>query len=211
MVKRKNLGWITKRKRDFFYRRAKAEGYRSRAAYKLLQANKSHRFIKPGNLVVDLGCAPGGWLQVASRLVGVKGKVLGVDVKEVKPLQLPNVQFLREDVLDENLPKKIMGLMGGRVDVVLSDLAPSVSGVWEVDHARQLDLASSALNIAKSVLKDKGTFFVKVFDGPYLKEFIDEMKKHFCRVKILKPKASRAESAELYLLGCGFKGLKQSP
>lgn len=199
------MSWIEKRKKDYFYRKAKVEGYRSRAAYKLLQANKSYRFIKPRNSVVDLGCAPGGWLQVASKLVGFKGKVLGVDLKPIKPLNLPNVQFLQGDVSDESLPKKIISLIGGKLDVVLSDLSPSISGVWEVDHARQIDLAASALSIAKSTLKDGGSFFVKVFDGPYLKEFIAEMKKHFHEVKILKPKASRAESTELYLLGKGFK------
>ncbi len=199
------MSWIEKRKKDYFYRKAKVEGYRSRAAYKLLQANKSYRFIKPRNRVVDLGCAPGGWLQVASKLVGSKGKVLGVDLKPIKPLNLPNVQFLQGDVSDESLPKKIISLIGGKLDVVLSDLSPSISGVWEVDHARQIDLAASALSIAKLTLKDGGSFFVKVFDGPYLKEFIAEMKKHFHEVKILKPKASRAESAELYLLGKGFK------
>ena len=204
-MKLKPLTWIEKRKKDFFHKKAKIEGYRSRAAYKLLQANQSHHFIKQGDYVIDLGCAPGGWLQVTSKLVGLKGKVLGVDLKPIKPLNLPNVQFLVGDVSNKEPPKKILDLMGGKVDVVLSDLSPKISGVWELDHARQIDLANSALNIAKLTLKKGGFFFVKVFDGPYLKEFIDKMKKDFFEVKILKPKASRPESAELYLLGKKFK------
>lgn len=199
------MSWIEKRKRDFFYKKAKVEGYRSRAAYKLLQANKSYRFIRPGNRVVDLGCAPGGWLQVVSKLVGFRGKVLGIDLKQIKPLNLPNVQFLQENVLNKSLPKKIISLIGGEPDVILSDLSPSISGIWELDHARQIDLAASALSLARSILRNGGSFFVKIFDGPYLKDFIAEMKKCFHEVRILKPKASRAESAELYLLGKGFK------
>ena len=180
------------------------EGYRSRAAYKLLQANKSYGFIKLGDFVVDLGCAPGGWLQVTSKLVGLKGKVLGVDIKPIQPINLPNVSFLKIDVLNKELPKKILSIFGRRVDVVLSDLSPNLLGVWDVDHARQIDLAKTAFSITKQTLKNDGTFFVKVFDGSYLKEFISEIKPFFKEVKILKPKASRPESAELYILGRGF-------
>ncbi|MCX8176487.1 MAG: RlmE family RNA methyltransferase [Candidatus Bathyarchaeota archaeon] len=200
------MSWFERRKRDFFYKKSKLEGYRSRAAYKLLQADKIYHFIKPGDTVADLGCAPGGWLQVAGRLVGLRGKVFGVDVKPVKPLNMKNVKFLLDDVSNPKLPEKLLKLAGKNFDVVLSDLSPNLTGVWEVDHARQIDLAEKAYKVACLILKNNGTFFTKVFDGPYLKDFIREVKKQFKDIKILKPKASKPESAELYILAKGFNG-----
>ncbi|MGP3667231.1 MAG: RlmE family RNA methyltransferase [Candidatus Bathyarchaeota archaeon] len=200
------MSWLERRKRDFFYKKSKLEGYRSRAAYKLLQANKSYHFIKPGDVVADLGCAPGGWLQVAVKVVGLKGRVFGVDVKPIKPLNMENIKFLLDDVSNPELPEKLLKLAGKNFDVVLSDLSPNLTGIWEVDHARQIDLAEKAYKIAYLILKNNGTFFTKVFDGPYLKDFIHKVKKNFKDVKILKPKASRPESAELYILAKGFSG-----
>jgi len=200
------LRWLEKRRKDFFYKKSKIEGYRSRAAYKLLQANKSYHFIKPGSIIADLGCAPGGWLQVAGKLVGLRGKVFGVDIKPIKPLDVKNIEFVLDDVSNPKLPEKLLKLAGKNFDVVLSDLSPNLTGIWDVDHARQIDLAEKAYKIACSTLKPNGIFFTKVFDGPYLKDFIRKVKEHFKDVKILKPKASRPESAELYILARGFNG-----
>ncbi|MEM3737365.1 MAG: RlmE family RNA methyltransferase [Candidatus Bathyarchaeia archaeon] len=199
--------WFEERKRDYFYRKAKEEGYPSRAAYKLIQANRRFRFLKRGDVVVDLGCAPGGWLQVSAKIIGPDGVALGVDVRGIdQKLMSRGVVFMEGDILDPELPEKITDRLGRRPDVILCDASPNVSGVWEVDHARQIHLARAALSIAKLTLKESGRFFVKVFDGPLLKEYIGEVKQHFRDLRLLKPEASRAKSSELYLLGLGFRG-----
>lgn len=200
--------WLKRRKKDFYYRRAKEEGYRSRAAYKLLEAVKKHRFMKMGDIVVDLGAAPGGWLQASSEVVGRSGYVLGVDIKPIEPLPLSNVKTILGDITSLETLKKIEEALPRKADVVLSDVSPSVSGVWEVDHARQMDLAQHSLRIATSILRPAGNFFVKVFEGDLLKGFVDQLKECFVKVIILKPKASRARSSELYVLGLSFKGVK---
>ena len=194
--------WIQKRRRDFFHREARREGYRSRAAYKLIQATQTYKIIKPGDAVLDLGSAPGGWLQAASKLVG-PGKVLGVDIQPIQPLKEDNVHFIIGDVTDPELVNTLLETFNGKVDVVISDLSQNIIGVWEVDHARQIDLAQYALKISKLILKEGGIFFTKVFDGPYLKEFTSQVKTCF-DVKNVKPKASRKESSELYILATKF-------
>ena len=202
--------WLERRKRDYYHRKAKEEGYRSRAAYKLLQAVKKYNFIRAGNVVVDLGAAPGGWLQVARRIVGEKGFVLGVDLKKVKPLNYDNVHVILGDIRSSETLRKIEALLPRPADVVVSDVSPNISGVWELDHARQIELAESSLKIALSVLRKGGNFFVKVFQGEFFNEFLNEVKNHFIRVEIVKPKASRKESAEIYVLGVGYKGFRKS-
>jgi len=197
--------WVRERKREYYYRRAKEEKYRSRAAYKLLEAIKKHRFVKPGDVVVDLGAAPGGWTQASRKTVGEKGFVLGVDLKEIEPFDSPNVLAVIGDITDSEIAQQIRELLPRPADVVISDVSPNVSGVWEVDQARQIDLARQSLRIAKSVLKPKGNFFVKVFQGDLLNDFVKELKRHFADVRIVKPKASRPRSAELYLLAMRLK------
>ncbi len=197
--------WRLERRRDHYYKLAKQEGYRSRAVYKLLEIQKRYQILKPGFKVVDLGCAPGGWLQVASSLVGPKGKVLGVDVKPVEPLEASNVSLITLDVRNPELPKTVLEKMGGRVDVVLSDASPNISGVWEVDHARQMELAEAAFQTALKTLKLGGSLLVKVFEGEFLQAFIRKLKRRFETVKIIKPKASRARSAEIYLLALNLR------
>lgn len=197
--------WIRERKRDYYYRRAKTERYRSRAAYKLLQAAKKYQFIKPGDVVVDLGAAPGGWLQASRKIVGNKGFVLGVDIKTIKPIGLSNVQAIIGDVTDPQTTECIKELLPRQADVVVSDVSPSISGIWELDHARQIDLARRSLQIAVALLKPEGNFFVKVFQGDMLNEFLKEAKQNFHFVKLIKPKASRAKSAEMYVLGMNLK------
>jgi len=197
--------WGKERKREFYYRKAKEEKFRSRAAYKLLQAVEKHKFIKPGNVVVDLGAAPGGWTQASRGIVGSSGFVLGVDLKNVEPLDLPNVRTVTGDVTDSQITQNIRELLPRSADVVISDVSPNISGIWEVDHARQIDLTRHSLRIATSVLKPRGNFFVKVFQGDMLSDFVKEVKQHFMFVKLVKPKASRAKSSELYVLGMYLK------
>lgn len=200
--------WRQERKRDYYWRLAKEEGYRSRAAYKLLQANKSHHFINPGDIVVDLGAAPGGWLQASRKLIGDRGYVLGVDILPIESFQLPNVETLVGDITDPSIINEIREKLPRPADAVLCDVSPSVSGVWEVDQARQIDMARAALKIATSILRLKGAFFTKVFQGDLLDEFVTELKQCFHQVRIIRPKATKTKSAELYLLGLGLKAEK---
>jgi 23S rRNA (uridine2552-2'-O)-methyltransferase len=200
--------WVKERKREYYYRRAKEEKYRSRAAYKLLQAVEKHRFIRPGDVVVDLGAAPGGWMQASRKIVGDEGFVLGVDVKPMKPIDLPNVRTLIGDITEPQTVEYVRELLPRPADVVVSDVSPNISGIWELDHARQIDLARRSLQIAASILKPKGNFFVKVFQGDMLRDFVKEVKERFAFVKLIKPKASRAKSAELYVLGMNFRQAK---
>ncbi|MFQ5758650.1 MAG: RlmE family RNA methyltransferase [Candidatus Bathyarchaeia archaeon] len=193
--------WIRKRKREYYYRKAKMEKYRSRAAYKLLQAVKRYRFMKPGDVVVDLGAAPGGWTQASRKIVGSEGFVLGVDLQQIQPINFSNVRTLIGDIRESQVVQHIKELLPYPADVVISDVAPNVSGVWELDHARQIDLAQHSLRVATLVLRSRGNFFVKTFQGSMLNDFVREVKEHFVRVKRVKPKASRAKSAELYVLG----------
>lgn len=197
--------WIKERKREYYYRKAKKEKFRSRAAYKLLQTVKKYQFMKLGNVVVDLGAAPGGWTQASRKIVGSKGFVLGVDLKRVQPFDQPNVRFVTSDIMDPQTVEQIKELLPHPADVVISDVAPNVSGIWELDHARQIDLARRSLRIALSVLKREGHFFVKVFQGDMLNDFVREVKQEFAFVKLIKPKASRARSAELYILGMNLR------
>jgi len=201
--------WIRERKRDYYYRKAKEEEYRSRAAYKLLQAVEKHGFIKPGDVVVDLGAAPGGWLQASRRIVGRKGYVLGVDLRPIDPIGDLNVHTIVGDVTDQDISSRISAILPRNADVVISDISPSVSGVWDLDHARQIDLARHSLCIAASVLAPNGHFFVKVFQGEMLRNFVTEVKNYFLRVRLMKPKASRSESAEMYLLGMKYHHIKK--
>ncbi|KPV64689.1 MAG: Ribosomal RNA large subunit methyltransferase E [Candidatus Bathyarchaeota archaeon BA1] len=197
--------WVKERKREYYYRKAKEEKYRSRAVYKLLQAVEKHRFIQPGNVVVDLGAAPGGWTQASQKIVGDMGFVLGVDIKPIQPIELPNVHTITGDITDPQIIERIRELLPRPADVVISDVSPSISGIWELDHARQIDLARQSLHIATSILRPKGNLFVKTFQGDMLNNFINEVKQHFAFVRLIKPKASRARSAELYVLGMNLK------
>ncbi len=197
--------WIRERKKEYYYRKAKEEKFRSRAAYKLLQAVEKRRFIKPGDVVVDLGAAPGGWIQASRRIVGSRGFVLGVDLKPIHPIDQSNVRTFIGDVTDPQTVEQIRELLPRPADAVISDVSPSISGVWELDHARQIDFARQSLRIATSVLRPKGNFFVKVFQGDMLNDFVREVKRHFAFVKLIKPKASRARSAELYVLGMSLR------
>jgi len=197
--------WIQERKRDYYYKKAKEEKYRSRAAYKLFQAIEKHHFMKRGDVAVDLGAAPGGWTQAARKIVGSKGFVLGVDLKLIEPFPQSNVRTIIGDVNERETLEQILSMLPRKADVVISDASPNISGIWEVDHARQIDLAQQALKIALETLRPLGNFFVKVFEGDLLVDFITELKGHFDVVRIIKPKASRAKSSEMFVLGMHLK------
>ena len=196
---------MNERKREYYYRKAKAEKFRSRASYKLLQVVKKYKFIKPGYVVVDLGAAPGGWIQAARQLVEDSGFVLAVDLKPIDPMDESNIHILQGNISDPQTTMKIREFLPRSADVVISDVSPNISGVWDLDHARQIDLASQSLCISTEILRRGGNFFVKVFQGSTTKAFVNEAKQHFNFVKLVKPRASRSKSAELYLLGMGFR------
>lgn len=197
--------WVRKHRKDYYYEKAKEEDYRSRAAFKLAQANEKFLFITPGDAVLDMGAAPGGWLRVIRKIVGSKGFVLGVDLTEIKPFDFANILTIVGDISTSETRDRVVAILPRKADVVTSDVSPNVSGIWEVDHARQIDLAEKSLQIAISVLKDNGNFFVKVFQGELFNRFLNTMRKCFSEVKVIKPKASRKQSAEIYVLGLGLK------
>ena len=172
----------------------------------LLEAVEKYDFMRLGDVVVDLGAAPGGWLQISRKIVGESGFILGVDINEVEPLGFANVVTIIGDIRNPGIISRIKALLPRPADVVLSDASPNVSGVWEVDHARQIELAERSLDIAVEVLRIGGNFFVKIFQGDLQAKFLSSVGKWFYRVKTIKPKASRKESAEIYVLGMKYKG-----
>lgn len=201
---RTSKAWMQEHVNDPYVRKAQAEGMRSRAAYKLQQLAERDKLLKPGLVVVDLGSTPGGWSQVAARAVGDAGLVIGVDLLEMAPL--PGVRFLRGDFGDDAVLARLVELLGGRaVDLVLSDMAPNISGVASVDQARSIALAELALDFAVKHLKPQGNFLVKVFQGAGFDALVAELRRRFVQVLIRKPEASRSRSSEVYLVGKGLK------
>lgn len=186
--------------RDEYYNKAKQQGYRSRSAYKLKQLDETASLLGDGKTVVDLGAAPGGWLQVADERVGPEGTVLGVDRQRIKPID--GVETIRGDMTDAETRANVSERIG-EADVVLSDLAPNMTGEYSLDHARSIHLARQAFDTARSVLAPGGDFVVKVFDGPDLVEFESNVEPEFQYVRTVRPDASRDESSELYLVGKG--------
>ncbi|MGD0451038.1 MAG: RlmE family RNA methyltransferase [Candidatus Bathyarchaeia archaeon] len=197
--------WIRDRKREYYYKKAKEENYRSRATYKLAQANEKYGFIKRNDVVVDLGAAPGGWIQAERKMTGKNGYVLGIDLKPIEPFTQEYVRTIIADFNEPDIIDQIRSFLPREADVVVSDAAPNITGVWEVDQAKQIDLATRALEIAQCVLRPQGNFFVKLFEGEMFNEFILTAKELFETVKIVKPLASRQKSSEMYLLALGLK------
>ncbi|MFQ5940190.1 MAG: RlmE family RNA methyltransferase [Nitrososphaerales archaeon] len=194
-------------KRDLYRRLANERGYRSRAAFKLMEINRSYHIIRRGMYVVDLGCAPGGWLQVARKFVGGHANILGIDAKPVKPL--PNIQVVQGDINDLSLVEKILSIMRRKVDLVLSDVAPNIMGVWQLDHARQIGLTENAITIADKILVKDGNAVFKVYEGSMLNDLRNILKEKFRVVRSYKPRASRKASSEIYLVCLGYKGYEQ--
>jgi len=191
-------------RKDYYRKLAHDNGFRSRSSYKLSELNKSYRLIGPGFYVLDLGCAPGGWTQVAVKLVGNQGKVMGVDLSYVE--EIPGAYLVRENIGDEHLVDEVISYFGRKVNAVVCDLSPQVSGNWSVDHAKQISLNYDCTKIMDKVLVHKGNAVFKIFDGEYSMEFKDYVKKKFVRINLTKPKASRTQSSELYCVCLGFIG-----
>ncbi len=200
--------WYKDKKNEYYYKKAKRERYRSRAAYKLKQLNRKFDLIRRGYKVVDLGAAPGGWMQVTRELVAKEGFVLGVDLEEIEELGFDNVITLKGDFTNKETVQKIIDTVG-YVDAVISDASPNISGVWDIDHYRSVELCRSALEIATMVLRNRGNFLVKIFQGREVDDFFKEVKDNFTLAKRTKPKASRGKSAEIYIIGKGFKYPKE--
>jgi 23S rRNA (uridine2552-2'-O)-methyltransferase len=199
--------WLERQLNDPYVARAKSEGYRSRAAFKLIEIDDKHHFLKPGAKVVDLGAAPGGWAQVAAKRVRAgegRGRVIGIDVLEMPPI--PGVEFMQLDFLDADAPAKLKALMDGPADVVLSDMAANATGHRATDHLKIMALVELAAEFAREVLKPGGTFLAKVIQGGTEATLLAQLKRDFASVKHVKPPASRPDSAELYLLATGFRG-----
>ncbi len=199
--------WLQRQLNDPYVARAKQDGWRSRAAYKLLEMDERFKILKPGMRIIDLGAAPGGWLQVAAQKVGTlqgKGKVVGIDLIDIEPL--PGATFEVMDFLDDDAPQRLRALMGGDVDAVFSDMAANTTGHKKTDHLRIVALADLAGEFACEVLAPGGCFLAKVFQGGTENELLAKLKRDFTIVRHVKPAASRADSAELYVLATGFRG-----
>jgi 23S rRNA (uridine2552-2'-O)-methyltransferase len=193
--------------KDYYYKLAKSEDYRSRASFKLKQLNKRFGLIKKGNSVLDLGAAPGGWMKVAGELAGGKGFVLGVDIEHIEPFAEKNIVSIQADITKNETVEQIRK-QGIEFDVVICDASPDISGVWDMDHFNSIYIARHALGIAKQVLKEGGNFLVKAFQGSLIKDYSLEVKREFDFIKTSKPKASRSRSSEVYLV---CKGLLKTP
>jgi len=199
--------WLQRHVKDPFVHKARAEGYRSRAAYKLIEIDARERFLVPGARIVDLGAAPGGWSQVAARKVAPGGKVIAVDLLEIAPMS--GVTVLRGDCRETAIQAQLaQALEGRRADVVLSDLSPNISGIASADQARAAELVQMALDFCRTQLRADGVFLVKVFQGGEFAGLLKELKGMFGEVRTLKPAASREKSRETYLLARGLKGLQ---
>jgi len=196
--------WLERQLADPYVARAKREGYRSRAAYKLIEVDDKYRLFKHGGRVVDLGAAPGGWSEIALKRVGPSGRVIALDILDFKPMV--GVEFLKLDFLDDSAPDRLKEMLGGKADVVLSDMAANTTGHRQTDHLRIMALAEAAAQFACEVLAKGGAFLCKVLQGGTEAKLLAELKRDFETVKHVKPPASRADSAELYLLAKGFRG-----
>src|SRR5262245_15926764 len=197
---------MTYKPQDSYYKKAKQEGYRSRAAYKLLELQQRFHLMRPGDVVLDLGAAPGGWLQVATKFVGESGKVIGIDLQPIETLREPNIIVLQDDITSPEISNKLHELVNGKVDHVLSDLAPRLSGIRDADTARCLELNRTALTVAIAMLRRGGSLLVKSFVNQELQSFTLEVKKHFHSVQRTRPEATRQGSSEFYLLAEDFRG-----
>ncbi len=199
--------WLERQLNDPYVARAKRDGYRSRATYKLVEIDDKFRFLKPGGRVVDLGAAPGGWSQIAAERVGRasgKGRVIGIDLLDMDPV--PGVDFEQLDFMDEHAPGRLKSLLGGGADVVMSDMAANATGHRKTDHLKIMGLAEAAAEFARAVLEPGGAFVAKVLQGGTENSLLTDLKRDFAQVRHLKPAASRSDSAELYVLATGFRG-----
>lgn len=198
--------WLQERARDKYVKKSKQAGFRSRASFKLLEIQEKDRFIKPGMIVVDLGSAPGGWSQAAKILVGDKGSVLATDILPMAPIS--GVKFIQGDFTEDAVFAGLIEEVGGdSVDLVISDMAPNITGIRAIDQPGSMHLAELALDFARSILREGAYFLVKVFEGDGIGEFKQILANEFEKVKVRKPKASRSRSREIYLLAEKYRNL----
>lgn len=195
--------WRSKRRKDHYYRKAKVEEYRSRAAYKLKQLDHKYDVIREGDFVVDLGASPGGWSQVASELTGDSGSVVAVDLDRFAAIE--GVKFVRGDIRSEAVVAKVLAIVTDRADVVLSDMSPNISGNYPYDHARSIDLCEHALEFASRVLKPGGNLIVKMFYGDMSGKYVSAVRQRFDEVHVTHPAASRSTSSEVYVIALGYR------
>ena len=197
--------WLNEHVNDPYVKMAQKDGYRSRAAYKLLELNEKDKLIRPGMLLMDLGSAPGGWSQVAGRLVGHQGRVLASDILPMDSLE--NVDFIQDDFSDDKVFQQILDKLDGRQpDLIISDMAPNISGVAAADQASSMYLADLVLDMVRQVLKPNGNFAIKIFQGEGSDEYLKDVRSSFEKVVVRKPDASRSRSREVYFVAKGFKG-----
>jgi 23S rRNA (uridine2552-2'-O)-methyltransferase len=200
-----SANWLREHFNDPFVKQAQKDGYRSRASYKLLEIQEKDRLIRPGMSVIDLGAAPGGWSQVTSRLIGGQGRLIASDILEMD--SIPDVTFIQGDFTEDAVLQQILHAVGdSHVDLVISDMAPNMSGTPEVDMPRAMFLCELALDLATRVLKPGGDFLIKIFQGEGFDMYLKDVRTKFDKVQMRKPSSSRDRSREQYLLGKGFKG-----
>ena len=192
--------WYKEKKKEYFYNEAKRRGYRSRSAFKLKQIQNKFKIIKETDFVLDLGAAPGGWCQVIHELVRGNGKIIGVDLLNIKPID--DIRFIQDDITKRSVIKKIIDIAGeNEFDVIVSDISPNISGNYSIDHAKSIHLCKQSLKLVDELLKKNGNFLCKIFMGEEFEDFLNFFKKKFKNVRIFSPPASRKSSSEIYLIG----------
>ncbi len=196
--------WVAERKGEHYYRMAKRMDYRSRAAFKLIQIDERFRVFRPGDKVLDLGAAPGGWLQVAVDLVEPGGTVAGIDLRSIR--KVPGARTVKGDIRSPESLRRLRGMLDGRADVIISDMAPNISGAYSTDHARSVELCEHCLAAASTTLKEGGKMVMKVFQGDLMPRLLQDVEAAFDDVKVHSPDASRKTSSELYIIAAGFRG-----
>ena len=200
-----SLGWLKRHVNDPYVKQAQKDGYRSRASYKLLEVQEKYKLIRPGMTVVDLGAAPGGWSQVTSRLIGGQGRLIASDILEMD--SIPDVTFIQGDFTQDEVLAQILGAVGNsQVDLVISDMAPNMSGTPAVDMPKAMFLCELALDLAARILKPGGNFVIKVFQGEGFDAYVKDARQKFDKVQMIKPDSSRGSSREQYMLAWGYRG-----
>ena len=200
-----SLGWLKRHVNDPYVKQAQKDGYRSRASYKLLEVQEKYKLIRPGMSVVDLGAAPGGWSQVTSRLIGGQGRLIASDILEMD--SIPDVTFIQGDFTEDEVLGRILEAVGNsQVDLVISDMAPNMSGTPEVDMPKAMFLCELALDLAARILKPGGNFVIKVFQGEGFDAYVKDARQKFDKVQMIKPDSSRGSSREQYMLAWGYRG-----
>ena len=200
-----SLGWLKRHVNDPYVKQAQKDGYRSRASYKLLEVQEKYKLIRPGMSVVDLGAAPGGWSQVTSRLIGGQGRLIASDILEMD--SIPDVTFIQGDFTEDEVLARILEAVGNsQVDLVISDMAPNMSGTPEVDMPKAMFLCELALDLAERILKPGGNFVIKIFQGEGFDVYLKDARKKFDKIQMIKPDSSRGSSREQYMLAWGYRG-----